>query len=285
MPYLCKYCYNLNISKQCDNCYSANSMIVYNQECPVCFDILDKISMMYDCGHFVCKSCHDNVDTSSCCICKKEINIITGPIIKDDINISLPNKYKDMIEILEQSKMDIIECIIFARWIYTLKRVYNKYVHRYPYPKLNPTRDYVNWFNNMVTLLKYNKIIKPKYNFSFPIDVEHHKELSMFPIVYQEYSETFGNNYSDIILGNNYTLDIKHAYKVTIRTITDKSVDVNYYRNDTVLMIKQKVEHLTGVSKDIQNLVSGGRILYDDLKLDNRYDNKVMHLVLNLRGD
>ena len=69
-----------------------------------------------------------------------------------------------------------------------------------------------------------------------------------------------------------------------IKTLTGKELKINVEFNDTILIVKQKLEELEGIAPSQQRLVFNGRQLSDEKNLTeyNVIAGSYFHLVLAL---
>ena len=74
------------------------------------------------------------------------------------------------------------------------------------------------------------------------------------------------------------------TYDIQVKTLTGKTVPLKVKPTDTILSIKQQIAQSEGIPTDQQRLISSGKQLEDDMKVQdyNITDDSVLHLVLRL---
>ena len=80
--------------------------------------------------------------------------------------------------------------------------------------------------------------------------------------------------------------EIPQTLRITIKTLSGGTIDLNIEYNDTVQKIKERVEEIQGIPPDQQRLIFNGKTIAEDRRASDYHivTGSVLHLVLALRG-
>ncbi len=70
---------------------------------------------------------------------------------------------------------------------------------------------------------------------------------------------------------------------IKIKSLTGRVFEINYTNKITIMEIKEQIQQLDGIGINQIRIIYEGKLLNDDIILNESYNNKILHMVLSLR--
>ncbi len=70
---------------------------------------------------------------------------------------------------------------------------------------------------------------------------------------------------------------------IKIKSLTGRVLDIFYTDKITIMEIKEQIQQLDGIGINQIRIIYQGKLLNDDIILNESYNNKILHMVLSLR--